>query len=205
MDPSGRRRALVLGVCFLGLFSALIVRLYAVQIRDHEESLRRQTVQSAAQVTVQTPRSAIYDRNGHVLAVSVPVQSVWANPSAIPDWPAASKLLSRALQLPEDEVAQQLLRDNREWVWIKRKVNDEEAAAVRKLCESAPFRVEKKSREPKLGLATEYVRRYPFGRDAAQVIGIMVLTILFGLLLDRFVFGLIQRRIRVIWGLEQSQ
>jgi len=37
--------------------------------------------------------------------------------------------------------------------------------------------------------------------DAAQVIGIMVLTILFGLLLDRFVFGLIQRRIMVRWGL----
>jgi len=37
--------------------------------------------------------------------------------------------------------------------------------------------------------------------DAAQVIGIMVLTILFGLLLDRFVFGLIQKRILVRWGL----
>jgi NitT/TauT family transport system permease protein len=37
--------------------------------------------------------------------------------------------------------------------------------------------------------------------DAAQVIGIMVLTILFGLLLDRFVFGLIQKKILVRWGL----
>jgi NitT/TauT family transport system permease protein len=40
--------------------------------------------------------------------------------------------------------------------------------------------------------------------DAAQVIGIMVLTILFGLLLDRFVFGLIQKRILVRWGLAQN-
>ena len=37
--------------------------------------------------------------------------------------------------------------------------------------------------------------------DAAQVIGIMVLTILFGLLLDRFFFGQIQKRIMVRWGL----
>lgn len=37
--------------------------------------------------------------------------------------------------------------------------------------------------------------------DAAQVIGIMVLTIVFGLLLDRFFFGLIQKRIIVRWGL----
>jgi NitT/TauT family transport system permease protein len=40
--------------------------------------------------------------------------------------------------------------------------------------------------------------------DAAQVIGIMVLTILFGLLLDRFVFGLIQKRILLRWGLSQN-
>ncbi len=37
--------------------------------------------------------------------------------------------------------------------------------------------------------------------DAAQVLGIMMMTILFGLLLDRFLFGQIERRIRQRWGL----
>jgi NitT/TauT family transport system permease protein len=37
--------------------------------------------------------------------------------------------------------------------------------------------------------------------DAAQVIGIMVLTIIFGLILDRFLFGVIERKIRRRWGL----
>jgi NitT/TauT family transport system permease protein len=37
--------------------------------------------------------------------------------------------------------------------------------------------------------------------DASQVIGIMVLTVLLGLLLDRFVFGLAQKRILARWGL----
>lgn len=41
--------------------------------------------------------------------------------------------------------------------------------------------------------------------DAAQVIGIMVVTILFGLLLDRFLFGIIEKRIRIRWGLEKQQ
>ncbi len=40
--------------------------------------------------------------------------------------------------------------------------------------------------------------------DAAQVLGIMVLTILFGLLLDRFLFGQIEQRIRVRRGLERG-
>jgi hypothetical protein len=33
----------------------------------------------------------------------------------------------------------------------------------------------------------------------------MVLTIIFGLLLDRFLFGLIERRIRIRWGLERQE
>jgi NitT/TauT family transport system permease protein len=41
--------------------------------------------------------------------------------------------------------------------------------------------------------------------DASQVIAVMVVTILFGLLLDRFLFGLIERRIRVRWGLENGK
>src|SRR5438876_689398 len=41
--------------------------------------------------------------------------------------------------------------------------------------------------------------------DAAQVIGIMVVTILFGLLLDRFLFGIIEQRIRRKWGLEKKE
>jgi NitT/TauT family transport system permease protein len=47
-----------------------------------------------------------------------------------------------------------------------------------------------------------------FGRelnDASQVIGIMLVTILFGLLLDRFIFGIIERRIRIRWGLEGKE
>jgi NitT/TauT family transport system permease protein len=40
--------------------------------------------------------------------------------------------------------------------------------------------------------------------DASQVLGIMVVTILFGLLLDRFLFGLIDVRIRRRWGLLAS-
>ena len=41
--------------------------------------------------------------------------------------------------------------------------------------------------------------------DAPQVIGIMLVTILTGLLLDRFVFGSVERRIRRRWGLEKLE
>ena len=37
--------------------------------------------------------------------------------------------------------------------------------------------------------------------DVSQVIGIMLVTIFIGLLVDRFVFGKIEHRIRKQWGL----
>ena len=40
--------------------------------------------------------------------------------------------------------------------------------------------------------------------DAAQVIGIMLLTIIFGVFLDRFLFGVIEGRIRTRWGLTRE-
>jgi NitT/TauT family transport system permease protein len=40
--------------------------------------------------------------------------------------------------------------------------------------------------------------------DASQVLGIMMLTILIGLVLDRFLFGVIEKRIRVRWGLDRA-
>ncbi len=37
--------------------------------------------------------------------------------------------------------------------------------------------------------------------DVSQVVGIMLMTILFGFLIDRFVFGWIEHRIRLRWGM----
>jgi NitT/TauT family transport system permease protein len=40
--------------------------------------------------------------------------------------------------------------------------------------------------------------------DAAQVFAIMIVTIVFGLLLDRFLFGIVEHRIRKRWGLTKE-
>jgi NitT/TauT family transport system permease protein len=41
--------------------------------------------------------------------------------------------------------------------------------------------------------------------DASQVVAIMIVTILFGLLLDQFLFGIVERKIRRRWGLEKEE
>jgi cell division protein FtsI (penicillin-binding protein 3) len=172
VDQSARRRAVLLGLGIFGLFLALVARLYAIQIVEHDAYSEKSRSQGKALFSVDSPRGSVFDRNLQALAVSVPVSSVWANPRAISDWPQAARLLSRALCLREDFVRQQLLRDDRDFVWLKRKVTPEEADLVRGLLREPPFRVDsRRSPLAKIGLATEYSRRYPFGALFAHGLG----------------------------------
>ena len=41
--------------------------------------------------------------------------------------------------------------------------------------------------------------------DASQVVGLMIVTVLVGLLVDRLVFGQVEHRIRRRWGLERDE
>ncbi len=191
MDQATRRRAGFLICLFSVAFLAVLVRLFSIQVAAHETYASQREAQSTGTVKVEPGRGGIFDREGQVLAVSVPVESVWANPSAIADRPAAARVLAGTLGLREDFVRgrlegppgldregveypfvrDRLEREGREFVWIKRKVSAREAEAVRRLQIDPLFRPEKKSPQPRLGLATEYARRYPHGGFSCHVVG----------------------------------
>jgi cell division protein FtsI (penicillin-binding protein 3) len=171
--PVPRTRAAVFGALFLALFLALLARLYALQILDHEDRSAERRRQSTGTVAVDPAPGSIVDARGQMLAVSVPVDSVWADPSVLPpaDRPEAARLLARALSLRPADVFEDLSRPRLRFVWIKRKVTPEEAGAVRRLMKEAPFRSPRGSPEPRLGLALEYARKYPFERSGSHVVG----------------------------------
>jgi cell division protein FtsI (penicillin-binding protein 3) len=172
VDQSSRRRAAVLNVIFCVVFFSLIVRLYCIQVSGHETALAKRDEQTNGRRSIEIPPGAIYDCNGQVLAVSCPVDTVWANPFAIADRPAAAKLLAPALGMKESEVLQKLsFNPTLKFVFLKHRVTREQAAAVRKLMAEPPFRVKGRPTEEKLGLRTEYQRQYPQGPMLSQVIG----------------------------------
>ncbi len=168
-----RTRAAVFGILFTALFLALLARLYALQVLDHEARAGESRGQSTGKVTVEAPPGTLTDARGQVLAVSVPADSVWANPSAFAfsEWGEASRLLGAALSLRPAEVQNRLAsRPDLEFAWIKRRVSAGEAEAVRGLLGRPPFRSDPRS-PARLGLTLEYARRYPFGPLGSQTVG----------------------------------
>lgn len=179
MEPSARRRAGVLIGAFGVIFFGLLLRLWAIQVGSHERYRALRDAQSHAVLDLERARGEIRDARGQLLAVSVPVESVWANPSAIENPAAAARILAGVLSLREIDLYSKLVSPGAsfccasccDFVWIKRKVTSREAEAVRGLMQDPVFKPGRRSPEPRLGLRPEYARRYPHGPLAGQVVG----------------------------------
>jgi cell division protein FtsI (penicillin-binding protein 3) len=137
---------------------AVVARLYQLQIEDHEVYSRRAEGQHHRRVELQPPRGTIYDVRGRELALSVDVDSVWADPSSVEDPAVTARALAKTLGLNTGKL-EQALDSDREFVWIARQLDRPQAAAVRQLeLDGVYFLKESK-------------RYYPMRELAAQVLG----------------------------------
>src|SRR6185436_14682487 len=125
---------------FCLIFFSLIVRLYCVQIVDHEDQLRIRDGQARGTIEVDTPPGPIYDKDHQILALSRPVEAVWVNPSVIEDKPAAAKALSPVLGMTEALVMDHLNFPRSKYRIVKHKLSTEQAAGVRRLMDTPLFK-----------------------------------------------------------------
>ena len=91
-----------------------------LQVFDHElyRGTSRKTSKSVAS-SCQAPRGMIFDSRGRKLAVSVEVDSVWADPSQI-DRPAeTAQALGGVIGVDVAKLSESLARD-REFIWVAR-------------------------------------------------------------------------------------
>ena len=84
-------------ILFLWLF-AVIFRLVELQVVKYGEFEQRASRQQQRTIDVSPRRGIIYDRNGHELAMSVNVDSVFAVPSEVPDQANTANLLAASLK-----------------------------------------------------------------------------------------------------------
>lgn len=140
----------------------LVLRLVDLQVFGHAEYRRLAQNQQEHDVEIRAPRGVIFDRNGQQLAMSVAVESVCVNPLRIRDLDVAAGLLGPTLHLDERDLLAKLTAaagSNRGFMWIKRKISDEEARKLRSYnLEWIEFR-------------SESTRSYPKGALAAHVLG----------------------------------
>lgn len=153
------RRRLVLGVFALAMLS-LVARAVYLQVLERDFLQGEGDARHQRVVAIPAHRGMISDRNGEPLAISTPVDSVWANPQEAVSAREALPRLARVLGMDRDELYRRLAeRSGREFVYLARHVNPEVAQQVMALA------------IPGVSLQREYRRYYPMGEVTGHVLG----------------------------------
>ena len=155
--PVWRARVLVL-LLFAG-FMTLAARALYLQGLNKDFLQARGESRYARTVDAVANRGTITDRNGDPLAISTPVESVWASPQDAKLSAAQRTRLARVLDMSREDLQRRLADDEREFVYLKRQLPPAVAAKVVAL------------NLPGVFLQREYRRYYPAGDIAAHVIG----------------------------------
>lgn len=153
------RRSFVLGLFALGMVS-LVARAVDLQVLKRDFLQGQGDARQQRVVEIPAHRGMIKDRNGEALAISTPVDSVWANPQET--MLARERLpgLAKLLDMEQDELYRRLAeRADREFIYLQRHINPDLARQVMDL------------EIPGVALQREYRRYYPMGEVTAHVVG----------------------------------
>jgi cell division protein FtsI (penicillin-binding protein 3) len=152
------RSRLVLFLMFAA-FLALAGRALWLQGLSTDFLQKQGAARYARTLELPATRGKITDRNGEVLASSVPVKAVWAIPDDVLEAsPEKLRALSALLEMPEAELRKKLDSD-RNFVYLKRQVEQETVDKILKL-QIAGIETRK-----------EYKRFYPQADVTAHVVG----------------------------------
>lgn len=145
-----------LGLCSL----ALLARAVDLQLIDNDFYQRQGDERFLREISIPTVRGMITDRNGEPLAVSSPVESVWANPKELSRHPQRIPELAKALAVPDDYLQRKVSqRADKEFMWLRRRINPSAARAI--MAHDIPG----------VYAQREYRRFYPQGEAIAHILG----------------------------------
>ncbi|HFC3248839.1 penicillin-binding protein 2 [Neisseria gonorrhoeae] len=159
MTSNGRISFVLMAMAVL--FACLIARglyLQTVTYNFLKEQGDNRIVRTQA---LPATRGTVSDRNGAVLALSAPTESLFAVPKEMKEMPSAAQLerLSELVDVPVDVLRNKLEQKGKSFIWIKRQLDPKVAEEVKALgLENFAFEKELK-------------RHYPMGSLFAHVIG----------------------------------
>lgn len=104
IHPAVERRARWLLRLLILWGLAVVAKLFYIQIVKHDIYAELAEQQQTRLVEIPAHRGTIYDRNGHVLAISVPVETVIVNPAQLPNVEIAAAILSEILKLDQNKL-----------------------------------------------------------------------------------------------------
>ncbi len=147
------------------VFSALMVRAAWLQVVEPDMLVSQGDARSLRVEADTVLRGMIFDRNGEELAVSVPVEAIWADPKVVIERHAAADerrwhALADILQLTPAQLQNRIgTNPQRRFVYLQRQVNPAVVDYVKKL------------KVPGIYFRQESRRYYPAGEVTAQLLG----------------------------------
>jgi len=153
-----RIRIRIIGSLFAVFFVLTSVRAFYLQIIKRDDWIKLADRQHQKVIPLTPARGTIYDSTGTPLAISVEVDSCFAEPSSVADPKAAAAALAPLLGVPAD-VLEKKLSGKRSFAWLQRQVNPDLARKIRELDIDG------------IGFVKETRRFYPNSEVAAHVVG----------------------------------
>lgn len=117
---------------FIGLGLGLgVFRLADYQVVEADKLRERADARRLLAQTLYAKRGTIYDRNGNVLASSVECRNIAVNPQLVEDVDKTVSALVKATGI-DKKTCRKLVESDGTWVYIKRQVDEDDAATLEK-------------------------------------------------------------------------
>ncbi len=155
--PAWRRRVLLIAV-LLG-FTGLFMRGIYLQSLHKAFLQQKGDARYSRTLVLQAHRGKIIDRNGELLAISSPVESIWASPPDLEMTAQQKTTLAKLLVMKTADINKKVANTEREFVYLKRRISPDLAAKVMSL------------EIPGIFMQREYKRFYPAGDVTAHLVG----------------------------------
>jgi cell division protein FtsI (penicillin-binding protein 3) len=152
------RSKLIVAAIALG-FMGLVARAVYVQVIENDYYKRQGEVRFARTLSLPANRGRVLDRNGLLLASSVPAPSIWANPEDLERDPVKLKQLARLLDMSQAELDKKLENEDKTFVWLRRQLDESVVKEILALDIKGVYSIK------------EYKRLYPEGEAAAHIVG----------------------------------
>ena len=145
--------------CLLFLcFVFILGRMFQLQVLKKEQLYKLAAQQQSVQIPFVPKRGTIYDSRGNELAVSIEVDSVYADARKVVEVGKTAKELASILQIDREELKQKL-RNHRSFEWVQRKISSKEVEQIKTL------------QLPGIAFLKENRRFYPNSQLAAHLVG----------------------------------
>lgn len=152
---------------FLIATTAVIVsRLLWIQVLHPEKLIAEGNMRVLRSYHYEPPRGLITDRNGRILAISIPVKTVIADPKRLAEEgfyndPKNIEKVSAILEIKKDVLVKKIENRTKRYALLKNYLDPEKAKALKAISKKGFI------------LEDTYLRRYPTGEANASLVGII--------------------------------